>query len=962
MNHIRQWLPVIMALAISLIMGVSSALQAASLMVSTSPDRSAPTPVASGPVSGVVYVFVADADDMDQVRFYLDNTLVKTENNVPWDLEGTTPDKLALPFDTQDLLDGTYALRAQLNKGGVTVQNLDVGMQVANQPAPELGDEAQQLHVGWQADPATSLSLVWFTPDASAPAMVSYRMTGDSDWAQANGSLNHQTSDGRYLKVALSGLIPDTPYEFRVALADSVWSKVYQSQTAPAPGPQDFDAVFVADTGLVGRTDGLATGTEQVIAEIAALSPRLVLLGGDYVYFDTDKRFGTLERTIAAWFDQMAAVAGNTPMMPVYGNHEVVLGEGFDTWVQYFPTPDGWNNRRMYSFDVGDIHFVAVFGVDEFQTLPQDALDWLAADLAAASQQGQRWLIPFFHAAPFSDGKNHPSALTLQGQLGPVFEAAGVQVVLTAHDQSYERTYPLENVPADNTPTSTDRHCYTLDDGVTWLKVAPGGKLSNISKGFSPWSSSPPPDWTVTRDNTLHHYAHLTVSSAGVLDVDIHGVAGNGAPPLRIDRVRYTTQTCGPEFAAQPTQVAFNLEPGEVESLEVQLTADGTTIPFEVTQIPGWLSVSAVSGTTPANLQLTADAQGLAVGKYSGVLEFSDGADNATWLPVSLVVGSSDYSLWVADNPQRLSAQPLESAVLQGNRYIFTSPDTDVKKVRFYLDDPTGTGTVTKTENIAPFDLGGTAQDDSAYPFDTETLADGGHAMGARLSLGSGLEVLVDSSFQVTNDAPQLAVSPPSLSLQVIAPQSMAEDSVLAQMTDGQVLAYTAQTNASWLTVSPSSGTLPETLTVTAQVNDLSPGQYHGQVTVLADSGDQESVSVDLFYGQQSSSGLLVSLSPDRSSAFPLDGTTLSGNVYVFVPEAAGIEKVSFYLDDPNRLAEPIKVEGNAPWDFAGTILTPPRNAYPFDLQGLDGQHQITAVSSDSSGETVVHGVFNVSP
>lgn len=945
------------------LLALPTGLGAAELLVSTSPDRSTPVPVASQPVQGVVYVFVADADDLDQVRFYLDGKLVKTEDNVPWDLAGTAPDKQALPFDTRDLLDGTYALRAQLNKGGTTLQNLEVGLQVANQPPPEEGADAQQLHMGWEGDPATSLSIMWFTPDTATPASVSYRLAGDSAWTVASGELRHQTADGRYLMATLSGLLADTSYEFRVALAENVWSKVYEGRTAPSSGPHDFDAVFVADTGLVGRSDGLATGTAEVIAEIADRAPRLVLLGGDYVYFDTDKRFGTLERSIAAWFDQMAAVAGKTPMMPVYGNHEVVLGEGFDTWVNYFPTPEGWNNRRMYSFDVGDAHFVAVFGVDEFHTLPQDALDWLAADLADASNRGQRWLIPYFHAAPFSEGTNHPSALGLRGQLGPIFEAAGVQLVLTAHDQSYERTYPLTDVPANNTPTSTARHCYTLGDGVSWLKVAPGGKLSNISKGFSPWKSPTPPPWTVVRNNTLHHYAHLKISADGVLEVDIHGIAGTGAPPVRLDRVRYTTQGCGPELTVQPLALSFNVDPGEVASQTLDVAAGNSNVPFVVTQVPDWLTLSQSSAVTPASLEVTVDATGLAVGKYQGVLELSDGLDNATWLPVSLMVGASSYSLWVADNPQRLAAEPLEGTVLQGNRYVFTSPDTDVERVRFYLNDPSGTGSVTQTENHAPFDLAGTAPDGSAYPLNTATLADGSHALGARLDLVSGGQLLLDAGFQVANDVPQLAVTPSSLDLHVSSPQTTATDNVLAQMTDGQVVAYTSQSSAAWLTVAPAQGTVPETLAVTADTSGLNPGQYQGHVTLQVESGEQAEVAVNLTFDQPVTHTLQVSTAPDRSAAIPLQGANLSGNVYVFVPEVSGTQKVTFYLDDPNRERKAIKVENNAPWDFAGTILTPPYNAYPFDLTGLSsGPHQITAVVDDGAGGIVVHGGFDVSP
>lgn len=940
-----------------------SRLVAAELLVSQSPDRSLAQSLEAAPLQGLVYIFVGNAAAAEQVRFYLDGTHVQTENRIPWDFAGTTGEDLAYPYDTGNLVDGNYQVRAEVYQGGVVVESLQGLMQVANQPPPESGSEAPQLHMGWESAPSSSLAIMWFSPLAGTPASVIYRVAGETSWKQADGLVSHSTADGQYLRVNLDGLLEDTPYEFRVALAPDVWSRVYQGYTAPAPGPADFDAIFVADTGLVDRLDGLATGTEQVIAEVARRNPRMVLLGGDYAYFNTDKRYVTLERSIAAWFNQMSAVAGRSPMMPTYGNHEVLLGEGFETWVNYFVTPQGWNNRRMYSLDAGDVHFVSIFGLNEYEKLPQDALDWLSADLAAAKGRGQRWLIPYFHAAPFSEGTNHSSALPLRDQLGPIFEAAGVQLVLTAHDQSYERTYPLVDVPATNAPTSDNRHCYGPGDGVSWLKIGPGGKLSNISQDFSPWRTPMPPDWTVFRDNTLHHFAHLSVTAAGTLDADVFGVVGDGSALLQIDRVRYSLNGCDPEVMTAPGQVTLLAEPGEVvaETLGVQ-GGDGASLDFRVSQIPGWLSLSQVSGVTPASIELTADTSGLEVGEHRGILQISAGPDNATWVPVTLRVGGSSYGLWVADNRERAGATPLEGATLQGDEYIFTSPDTDVSQVRFYLDDASGTGVVTKTENLPPFDLGGTAPDDTAYPYDTRRLADGSHELGTRLTLSGGLEVLVSAGFLVANEIPQLDATPGSVVFEITPPQYLAEQNVLVQMTDGSNPDYTARSTAAWLNVESGSGIIPETLVLSVDASALAPGQYQASVVVEVSGAEQLTIPVNLIYAQPSVYSLAVSLSADRSNPMPLDGSTLSGDVYIFVPDVEGIKKVAFYLDDPERLGQSIKVEGRSPWDFAGTVTKPPRDAYAFSLDGLAGQHVITAVITDANGEEVIHGVFDVSP
>src|SRR5204863_1850629 len=124
------------------------------------------------------------------------------------------------------------------------------------------------------------------------------------------------------------------------------------------------------------------------------------------------------------------------------------------------------------------------------------------------------WILPFFHVTAFSDGMNHPSNLKLRSQLGPAFEKDGVKVALQAHDQAYERTWPLVGVPSAITPTSQVLACYTNADGVTWTTSSPGGKLSDQNGDFSQWIHATPPTWEAVRDNTQFHFAALHVTGS----------------------------------------------------------------------------------------------------------------------------------------------------------------------------------------------------------------------------------------------------------------------------------------------------------------------------------------------------------------------------------------------------------------------------------------------------------------
>jgi acid phosphatase type 7 len=398
-----------------------------------------------------------------------------------------------------------------------------------------------QIHLAWVNDPATTLTVVWRTSSVTvADSIVEYRPVGATAWQRATGALRPSGTAGTLREVTLTSLNPATAYEYRVLGDNSLWSNIFQTRTTPARGAADFTAIYFADTGLIGRTDGLARGTQQVIQEIDALNPLLVLGGGDYAYYDTDKRFGTLEATIDEWFNQWQPVLSSSPIMPTYGNHEVVLGEGFTPWANRFPTPNGLDDRRNYSFDVGDVHFVSILSVAEKSGLSRAQLSWIEQDIVAAKQRGQRWIIPYMHAGPFGDGRNHPSNLGVRAQLGPLFERLDVDLVIYSHDQAYERTYPLINVPSSNTPTSSSLTNYTKADGVIYVKTSPAGKLSNKNGGFSPFSTPTPPAYMAFRDNTRHHFSQLSVSAQGSIRLDTYGLIGDGSAPVIMDSFQIT--------------------------------------------------------------------------------------------------------------------------------------------------------------------------------------------------------------------------------------------------------------------------------------------------------------------------------------------------------------------------------------------------------------------------------------
>jgi hypothetical protein len=402
-----------------------------------------------------------------------------------------------------------------------------------------------QVHIAWNRDPATSVNMRWHTRLGNTPSMMQYRPQGEEEWHTVLGhQLSLSPEAGAYHEVQINGLSPSMTYEYRIKgdYLQGFWGDVLQFRTAPGDERGEFDAIYFADTGLAGRRDGLSTGVDQIVREIAARRPLLTLAGGDYAYYNMDKRYGSLEASIDAWFRQMDPVFSQSAVMPTYGNHETQLKENYTPWARRFAIPPTTLNDQNFSFDVGSAHFVSIFAVYEQQGLEPEVLDWIRRDIEAAKSAGKTWIIPYMHVSAFAEGASHPSNLALRAQLGPLFESLGVKLVLSSHDQAFERTYPLVNVPEQNQPTSTSKTCYTMDDGVTWLKTSPSGKESNKSGSFSIFKAEPSP-WVAKRDNTMHVFTQLHFSP-DKLSVKTLGLKGDGGEPVELDSFSYTTKQC----------------------------------------------------------------------------------------------------------------------------------------------------------------------------------------------------------------------------------------------------------------------------------------------------------------------------------------------------------------------------------------------------------------------------------
>ena len=600
------------------------------------------------------------------------------------------------------------------------------------------GSDATLVRLSWTDDPAATITIRWVSP--GSPPIVRVRTGPDDPWLDATGTTIRTTPEPEH-EVTVRRLAPDTRYEYQLASGTTTWDSTLRSfRTAPADGA--FEAVFVADTGIAGRTDGLANGTRQVIDEIAALDPLLVLGGGDYAYYSSEERYADLNAAIDGWIAQMQPVISTRAFLPTYGNHEVLLGENVDQWIARFATPAGSPGRRSYSFDVAGVHFIALLGYESQIDAASEA--WLRADLESARAAGVDTIVPYLHRNTHGDGTVHPPSPSLARQLTRILEPYDVSVVLTAHDQSYERTYPL----LDGEPTTARRDCQTPADGITWIKSSPGGKMSNQVWDFSTYSATPPDPTIAVRDDSLHHFSRLRFGPGSNIDVITYGVVGDGTTPVEIDRVRYRRHCPTDEFGFATLPVSLDVDAGAASrSIELELTGANQTIAVATTT--DWLRATT---DTAGQLSVTADLSGLAPGVHAAEVRASmPGRDDAVLPIVVKVRGDEGAPVLVASlRPGRSGPMLLDGARVNGTIYVTLLEDgrvdvADAGMVRFLAN-----GRKIRADRDPPFDLVGGSQI-AAGAWDTTRAVDGEHTVEAVIVGPDGRTTRAFARFTVDN-------------------------------------------------------------------------------------------------------------------------------------------------------------------------------------------------------------------
>ncbi|MBI2931757.1 MAG: metallophosphoesterase [Planctomycetes bacterium] len=248
--------------------------------------------------------------------------------------------------------------------------------------------------------------------------------------------------------VALTGLSPDTTYYYSVGTptAQLAGDATYFFVTSPVPGTAKPTRIWVL--GDSGSANSYARAVRDAYyGFVGNARTDLWLMLGDNAYTN-----GTDSEYQAAVFDMYPGMLRKSVLWSTLGNHDGYSADSASQSGPYYdiftlPTngeaggaPSG--TEAYYSFDYGNIHFICLDSYGTSRSSTGAMATWVQDDVASTMAE---WVIAFWHHPPYSKGSHNSDTeselIQMRQNFLPILESAGIDMVLTGHSHSYERSF-----------------------------------------------------------------------------------------------------------------------------------------------------------------------------------------------------------------------------------------------------------------------------------------------------------------------------------------------------------------------------------------------------------------------------------------------------------------------------------------------------------------------------------------
>ncbi|MGW8392276.1 DNRLRE domain-containing protein [Pseudoduganella sp. HUAS MS19] len=288
---------------------------------------------------------------------------------------------------------------------------------------------SDSITVRWRTDVATDSRVQFGTSSGSLTSIAS-----------------NATSTTEHI-VKLTGLSPNTKYFYNVGSSSAVQAgdATYYFETSPTAGTSVPTRIWVIGDAGTGTSGQAAVYNAYRNYTGTTYTDFWMMLGDNAYNSGTDAEYQT------KMFNMYPEMMRQSPLWATLGNHD---GASADSATQTGPYYDihtfpkngeaggvASGTEAYYSFDYGNIHVIVLDSNETSRSTTGAMMNWLKADLANVTAT---WLIAIWHHPPYTKGSHNSDTETnlieMRKNFLPVLENYGVDLVLTGHSHSYERS------------------------------------------------------------------------------------------------------------------------------------------------------------------------------------------------------------------------------------------------------------------------------------------------------------------------------------------------------------------------------------------------------------------------------------------------------------------------------------------------------------------------------------------
>lgn len=422
---------------------------------------------------------------------------------------------------TSYFVTGNNVIAVEMHQNSVTSSDLSFDLElIKTDPGVTRGPYLQmaasdRMTVRWRTNVATISTVKYGTSESSLTSTVT----------DATVTTEHI--------VDITGLSADTKYFYSLGYDTTTLAggdTTYFFKTTPAIGTRKpFRAWVLGDAGTADNNQRAVR--DAYYSYTGNTHTDMVMLLGDNAYTNgTDNEYQG-----AVFEDMYEEMLRKSTTWSCPGNHEFGNGSTSSSsqtgpYYDIFTFPKAGEcgglasgTEAYYSYDFANVHFISMDSHDSPRGSTDPMLTWLQNDLAATTQE---WIIAYWHHPPYTKGSHNSDTesnlIDMRQNALPILEAAGVDLVLSGHSHSYERSYLLNGHYGLSSTFNSSTHAVDYTSGnittdCAYDKVTTGSDAGKGAVYITSGSAG-----KISGGSLNHPAMYLSLNQLGsvVLDID----------------------------------------------------------------------------------------------------------------------------------------------------------------------------------------------------------------------------------------------------------------------------------------------------------------------------------------------------------------------------------------------------------------------------------------------------------